>query len=99
MPESNWDTELGRTHSPDYHVNNMSNPVRFHEAVQHIPANAIVLEVAPHALLQSVLRRSLPKTCTIIGLTDKRQPDNFMHFLSSLGKYVCLHVYSNKMHS
>ena len=66
----------------------MTSPVRFHEALQHIPANAIVLEVAPHALLQSVLRRSLPKTCTIVGLTDKRQTDNLVHFFASLGKYV-----------
>ena len=60
----------------------------FHEAVHHIPDNAIVVEIAPHALLQAVLKRDLPSTCTVVGLMDKRQPDNLVNLLTALGKYV-----------
>jgi len=33
-------------------VNNLVNPVLFHEGLKHIPENAVVVEIAPHALLQ-----------------------------------------------
>ena len=65
----------------------------FQEALKHVPDNAIVVEIAPHCLLQAVLRRALPGTCTIVGLMDKRQPDNLVHLLSTLGKYVPLNLY------
>ena len=60
----------------------------FQEALEHVPDNAVVIEIAPHSLLQAVLRRALPDTCAIVGLMDKRQPDNLVHILTSLGKYV-----------
>jgi len=66
------------------------SPVLFKEALEHVPDNAVVIEIAPHSLLQAVLRRALPDACSIVGLMDKRQPDNLVHLLSSLGKYVCL---------
>ena len=62
------------------------SPVLFTEALEHVPDNAIVVEIGPHCLLQAVLRRALASTCTIVGLMDKRQPDNLVHFLTSLGK-------------
>jgi len=62
------------------------SPVLFKEALEHVPDNAIVVEISPHCLLQAVLRRALASTCTIVGLMDKRQPDNLVHFLTSLGK-------------
>jgi len=43
-----------------------------------------------------VLRRALPDACSIVGLMDKRQPDNLVHLLSSLGKYVCLDLFYNE---
>lgn len=33
-------------------MNNLVNPVLFHEGLKHIPENAVVVEIAPHALLQ-----------------------------------------------
>ena len=58
------------------------------EALQHVPDNAIVVEIAPHCVLQTVLRRALPSTCSIVVLMDKRQSDNLVHLLTALGKYV-----------
>ena len=88
IPESQWSTELALYSSADYHVNNLVSPVLFQEAVEHVPDNAILIEIAPHCLLQAVLRRALASTCTIVGLMDKRQPDNLIHLLTALGKYV-----------
>jgi len=92
IPQSQWSTELARYSSADYHVNNLLSPVLFQEALQHVPDNAIVIEIAPHCLLQAVLRRAVPSTCSIVGLMDKRQPDNLVHLLTTLGKYVCLDI-------
>lgn len=33
-------------------MNNLVNPVLFHEGLKHVPENAVVVEIAPHALLQ-----------------------------------------------
>lgn len=38
--------------SADYHVNNLVSPVLFHEGLCMVPENAVVVEIAPHALLQ-----------------------------------------------
>jgi len=89
IPQSQWSTELALYSSADYHVNNLVSPVLFQEALEHVPHNAIIVEIAPHSLLQAVLRRALGSTCTVVGLMDKRQPDNLIHLLTVLGKYVC----------
>lgn len=33
-------------------MNNLVNPVLFQEGLKHVPENAVVVEIAPHALLQ-----------------------------------------------
>ena len=66
----------------------------FQEALQHVPDNAVVVEISPHCLLQAVLRRALAGTCTIVGLVDKRQPNSLVHVLTTLGKYVCAHAHT-----
>ncbi|KAL3877602.1 hypothetical protein ACJMK2_035297 [Sinanodonta woodiana] len=86
IPEKDWDSDLAKYSSADYHVNNLVSPVLFQEALCHIPDNAIVIEIAPHCLLQAVLKRSLDKECTIVGLMKKGHPDNLEFFFSSLGK-------------
>ncbi|KAJ8319450.1 hypothetical protein KUTeg_004541 [Tegillarca granosa] len=86
IPESEWNKELAKFSSADYHVNNLTSPVLFQEGLKHIPDNAVVIEIAPHCLLQAVLKRSLPNTCNITGLMKKGHEDNVNYFLSSLGK-------------
>ena len=65
----------------------------FKEALQHVPDNAIVVEIAPHSLLQAVLKRALANTCTVVGLMDKRQPDNLVNLFTALGKYVHVRLF------
>lgn len=52
IPQSNWDSPLARLSSAEYHVNNLVSPVLFQEGLNLVPDNAVVVEIAPHALLQ-----------------------------------------------
>ncbi|XP_075979207.1 fatty acid synthase-like, partial [Anticarsia gemmatalis] len=70
-----------------YHVNNLLSPVRFADALREVPARAIVVEVAPHALLQAVLKRALPAPgAAYVPLVRRDAPDTLVHLLSALGR-------------
>uniref|UniRef100_A0AC35U6Z3 Carrier domain-containing protein n=1 Tax=Rhabditophanes sp. KR3021 TaxID=114890 RepID=A0AC35U6Z3_9BILA len=86
IPESEKDSQLAQYCSAEYHVNNACSPVLFYEALQQIPTNAITIEIAPHALLQAVLRRNLDKSCTNIGMVSNRADDELDFFLQAVGK-------------
>ncbi|XP_065591318.1 fatty acid synthase [Cyrtonyx montezumae] len=86
IPESQWQSDLARNSSAEYHVNNLVNPVLFHDGLKHIPENAVVVEIAPHALLQAILRRTLKPTCTILPLMKKDHKNNLEFFLTQAGK-------------
>ncbi|XDA81106.1 hypothetical protein R6Z07F_011082 [Ovis aries] len=86
IPESQWQESLARTFSAEYNVNNLVSPVLFQEALWHVPENAVVLEIAPHALLQAILKRGLQPSCTIIPLMKKDHRDNLEFFLSNVGQ-------------
>ncbi|XP_040386345.1 fatty acid synthase [Cygnus olor] len=86
IPESQWQSDLARNSSAEYYVNNLVSPVLFHEGLKHIPENAVVVEIAPHALLQAILRRSLKPSCTILPLMKKDQKNNLEFFLAQTGK-------------
>uniref|UniRef100_A0A8C0FTU5 Fatty acid synthase n=1 Tax=Bubo bubo TaxID=30461 RepID=A0A8C0FTU5_BUBBB len=86
IPESQWQSDLARNSSAEYHVNNLVSPVLFHEGLKHVPENAVVVEIAPHALLQAILRRSLKPTCTILPLMKKEHKNNLEFFLTQTGK-------------
>ncbi|CAB0019444.1 unnamed protein product [Nesidiocoris tenuis] len=84
-PESKWDTELAQYCSAEYHTNNMLSSVLFQEATAHIPEEAIVIEIAPHALLQAITKRSLPKA-THVPLTNRNEEDSLSFLFAALGK-------------
>lgn len=86
IPEAAWNTPLAQLSSAAYHVNNLLSPVLFHEAIQHIPENAIVVEIAPHGLLQAILKRALGPNVTNINLSKRDAPDNVQFLLSSIGR-------------
>ncbi|KFQ45994.1 Fatty acid synthase [Nestor notabilis] len=86
IPESQWQSDLARSCSAEYLVNNLVNPVLFHDGLKHVPENAVVVEIAPHALLQAILRRTLKPTCTILPLMKKDQKNNLEFFLTQTGK-------------
>ncbi|XP_006886190.1 PREDICTED: fatty acid synthase [Elephantulus edwardii] len=86
IPEAEWQGSLARTASAEYSVNNLVSPVLFQEALRHIPENSVVLEIAPHGLLQAVLKRGLKSSCTIVPLMKKDHRDNLEFFLTNVGK-------------
>ncbi|KAH7957128.1 hypothetical protein HPB52_015592 [Rhipicephalus sanguineus] len=91
LPPHRWQDPLAERFTPEYHVNNIVSPVLFFEALQHVPKDAILIEVAPHCLLQSVLRRSVGTDAACLGLM-KRDADNVDFFLNSLGQLHLLGV-------
>ncbi|KAM7371282.1 hypothetical protein PAMP_010767 [Pampus punctatissimus] len=86
IPQSEWDSPLALYSSADYHVNNLVSPVLFQEALSQVPDNAVVVEIAPHALLQAILKRSLNHTCSILPLMKRGHTNNLEFFLSNIGK-------------
>lgn len=74
-----------------YHVNNLLSPVRFAEALGAVPGNALLVEVAPHALLQAVLKRALPGPgAAHVPLVRRDAADPARHLLAALGKlFAC----------
>lgn len=86
IPESAWNTPLAQQSSAAYHVNNLLSPVLFHEALAHVPKDAIAIEVAPTGLLQAILKRALGATATNIPLVKRGFEDNVVFLTSALGK-------------
>lgn len=65
-------------------TNNLTNPVLFEEGCRHIPANAVVIEIAPRGLLQAILKHSLPSTCTNLSLTHRSAHQGGIRYLLSV---------------
>lgn len=67
IPQGEWDSPLALFSSAEYHVNNLVSPVLFHDGLSLVPANAVVVEIAPHALLQvCALVVILPSVCKTV---------------------------------
>ncbi|CAL1537406.1 unnamed protein product [Lymnaea stagnalis] len=86
VPEARWGEELAKYSSADYHVNNLVSAVLFQEGLQKVPSNAIAIEIAPHCLLQAILKRSLSTEAVFVGLMKRFHENNIEYFFSSLGK-------------
>ncbi|KAJ8872249.1 hypothetical protein PR048_025851 [Dryococelus australis] len=85
-PEELWVTDEVRYSSAQYHTNNLLKPVLFEEASKHIPKNAILIEIAPHGLLQAILKRSMGSDCINIPLTQRGHEHGVEFLLSAVGK-------------
>lgn len=72
--------------SAQYYANNMINNVVFDEALENVPKGSILIELAPHGLLQDVLNRLAKKDITYIDLVTRSQKDGLNYLLSALGK-------------
>ncbi|KAJ2951876.1 hypothetical protein O0L34_g4119 [Tuta absoluta] len=92
VPQDRWEEEQAQYCSAWYHTNNLLSPVLFEETSRLIPENAVVVEVAPHGLLQAILKRSLPSDCRHVPVTKRGHPDNTLFFLQAIGK-LFMHGY------
>ncbi|CAH2093765.1 unnamed protein product [Euphydryas editha] len=86
VPQERWGEPIAKYSSAEYHTNNLLNAVLFEETSVLIPPNAVLLEIAPHGLLQAILKRSLPDSCKHIPLTRRGHPDNAQFLLEAIGK-------------
>lgn len=85
IPINRWDHEDGKFSSAEYHTNNLLNSVLFEESMALLPTNALTIEIAPHGLLQSILKQSMPNSIHI-PLTQRGHKNNLNFFLSALGQ-------------
>ncbi|XP_063548100.1 fatty acid synthase-like [Cydia strobilella] len=85
VPQDRWNEEMAKYSSAEYHTNNLLNPVLFEESARLIPKNAVLVEVAPHGLLQAILKRALP-TCAHVPLTRRGHPDISRFLLEAIGQ-------------
>ena len=86
IPESAWSSSIAKQSSSAYHVNNLLSPVLFHSALQKVPKHAICVEIAPHGLLQAILKRSLGAEATSLSLMKRLHPNNVQFMLTNIGK-------------
>ncbi|KAJ1521174.1 hypothetical protein ONE63_002868 [Megalurothrips usitatus] len=84
--EERWGEPLARTSSAEYHTNNLLSPVYFAEGSRKIPKDAICIEIAPHGLLQAILRRSLDAAVTNVPLASRDAPDGAVFLMQAIGK-------------
>lgn len=85
VPKSRWENEDSQWSSAQYHTNNLLNAVLFEETSRLLPPNALTIEIAPHGLLQAILKKSLPGAVHI-SLAKRANKDNVSFFLTALGK-------------
>lgn len=84
--EENWGTDLSKHSSAEYHTNNLLSAVLFEEGLHHIPKDSVLIEIAPHGLLQAILKRSLKPGCTNVPLTHRGTKSGVEFLFNSLGK-------------
>nr|XP_023020295.1 fatty acid synthase-like [Leptinotarsa decemlineata] len=93
-PETNWNTHLAKNSSAEYHTNNLLSSVLFEEGCKHIPEDAVLIEIAPHGLLQAILKRSM-KSAINIPLTQRKTESSVEFLLQNLGKLYLAGVEMN----
>ncbi|XP_066991032.2 fatty acid synthase [Anabrus simplex] len=82
-----WTSSLASMCSAEYLTHNLVSPVLFRDACREIPSHAVVVEIAPHGVLMSSLRRSLP-SANCISVQTRRQPA-LTTLMTSLGQLYC----------
>ncbi|GBP51813.1 Fatty acid synthase [Eumeta japonica] len=86
VPRDKWDEPEAKYSSAEYHTNNLLRSVLFEETSRLIPNNAVVIEIAPHGLLQAILKRSLGPNCVHVPLTRRGHSDSVTFLLDNIGK-------------
>lgn len=85
VPKEKWHLPVSQYSSAEYHTNNLLNAVLFEETTLLLPRHAITIEIAPHGLLQAIIKRSMPDSVHI-PLTQRGHSNNTTFLLAALGK-------------
>lgn len=81
----NTTSNLAKFCSASYIAYNLTNPVLFENCLKRVPKNAIVIEVAPHSILKSILNDALDGDTIYVSLMNKHSTNILHNFLASLG--------------
>ncbi len=85
-PKDMWNKDETLFSSPEYHTQNLLNPVYFEEVTDMLPKNALTIEIAPHGLLKAILKRSFREGLHI-SLTQRDNQEGARYFMEALGRY------------
>jgi fatty acid synthase len=83
--------------SSKYFVNNLLSPVYFHEAMQRLPDNCVIIEIAPHSLFESVLKQNSGNSISYITLMKRNDNENNLIRLFSAVGELYLNGFSPKI--
>jgi fatty acid synthase, animal type len=84
-PENEWSSDESQYSSGQYHTKNLLSPVLFEEVLEMVPKNALTVEIAPHGLLKSILKRSL-KDGLHLSLTQRDNKEGCKFLMDAFGK-------------
>lgn len=85
QPEKS-DEDWTKYNCAEYHTNNYKSTVQFNRIYNCIQSNAIVVEIAPHGIMQSIMKKELGPENTLISLLDKNVKDQAECLLTSIGR-------------
>ncbi|KAK0166753.1 hypothetical protein PV327_004242 [Microctonus hyperodae] len=71
--------------SAEYHTNNFLSAVLFEEISSMIPDDAVMIEIAPHDILQSTIKKSLDPRISNISLMQHGHNNNLEVFFQGVG--------------
>ncbi|XP_044748944.1 fatty acid synthase-like [Coccinella septempunctata] len=89
------DEPVGVLHCPEYYRRNLVGPVYFSSAMKSIPEDALVIEISPKGLLQTIIRRNLGQEAKVLSLSSDSSEDNHHHLLSSIGRLYLAGLHPN----
>jgi len=82
--ENRWTSELSQFASADYFTNNICSHVLLKEALKFVPVNAVVIEIGPMAIMQTMLQKAMP-LINIVPLTISGE-QQLINFWTQLGR-------------
>lgn len=85
VPFEDWGKGDSVWCSAEYSANNLCGNVLFEESVEHLPPNSVVIEIGPHAIMQGILKKSLPNSIQV-GLTKRGEVEGTVYLLRALGE-------------
>ncbi|XP_068620644.1 fatty acid synthase-like [Battus philenor] len=83
--QNRWNEDIAKYSSPEYHTNNLLSPVYFEETSRMIPKDAVIIEIAPHGLLQAIIKRS-HSSCVHVPLARRNHVNLLKFFLEGIGR-------------
>ncbi|XP_063235501.1 fatty acid synthase-like isoform X2 [Bacillus rossius redtenbacheri] len=86
-PDPNSSVPAARRDSPAARLaSGLASPLLVREAAERIPGDSVVVQVPAPGFSESILSRSLPETCTVIGLMTRNDQNNLVNLFSSFGR-------------